>query len=112
MSEEKSEVQYAAICSGDDHTGSWLWCSVFGKTTTKSAFHLYVVNGGYEAKYDPVGRTLKIGNQVHLNVRLAGFGKVPKEWLSETASDYNVIIERYLRSGEYHSVEYFVHDRV
>lgn len=112
--DEKSSMSYAAFCYGDDRTGNWLWCDVSKKVDTKKPFYANVINGAWQLKYDPVSRigTVVETKQIILGLRLAGIGKVPKEWVSEFNGDWNHIIDEFLRTGEYQSVEYFVHDRV
>jgi len=115
--EPKSTSSYAAFCSGDDATGTWLWCEVNGKIDTKKPFYADVENGNWQMKYDPVSRMMTVvaTKQMVPGMRLAGIGKVPKAWfeaVSEGNWNYNHIIEMFLRTGEYQTVEYFVHDRV
>ena len=112
---ELSESVYAAFCLGTDQSGTWLWCSGVGKKINlKRPFYADVDNGAWQLKYDPVARlgTVVATKQQIFGLRLAGIGKVPAEWLVETHGDYNEIIDRYLRSGEYHGAESFVHDRI
>lgn len=115
--EEKSNCCYAAFCYGDDDNGTWLWCDVDTKIDTKKPFYADVINDQWQLKYDPVSRVMTVvaTKQVVMGVRLAGIGKVPKAWFEGVSASnwsYNHIIEKYLRTGEYQTVEYFVHDRV
>ena len=114
--EEKTEGCYAALCCGDDDTGSWLWCHVSSKLDTKKPFYANVENGAWQLRYDPVSRLMTVveTKQVVMGVRLAGIGRVPMAWFEGTSwsnTPSNQIIEKYLRTGEYQTVEYFVHDR-
>lgn len=114
--EEKSIQSYAAFCYGDDSTGTWLWAEIGKKVDTKKPFYADIENGAWQLKYDPVSRAGMVvaTKQIITGLRLAGIGKVPKSWfeaVSEGNWGYNHIIEKFLRTGEYQDVEYFVHDR-
>lgn len=113
--EEKSSTVYAALCHGNDVEGTWLWCDTGMRVAnTSKPFYADVINGGYQIKFDPKSRTMMVTatKQIVLGLRLAGLGHVPKAWLESTAGDYNGIIEKFLRTGEYLTVEYFSHDRI
>jgi hypothetical protein len=114
--EEKSISTYAAFCHGDDATGTWLWCQVSSSTDIEKPFYAYVENGRWQLKYDSVARMMTVveTKQMIPGMRLAGIGKVPKAWLESVPRNEwpgNNIIRSFLRTGEYRSVEYFVHDR-
>lgn len=113
--EEKSSSVYAALCYGTDKEGTWLWCDTgMRNADTSKPFYADVINGGYQVKYDPKSRTgiVTATKQIVLGLRLAGLGHVPKAWFEVTKGDYNDIIEKFLRTGEYLAVEYFAHDRI
>ena len=118
MSEEEKSLQnYAAFCSGEDSTGTWLWCEIGDKVDTKKPFYADVENGNWQKRYDPVSRlgTVVATKQQLLGLRLAGIGRVPEAWFQAVSAKnwaYNHIIETFLRTGEYRSVDYFVHDKV
>lgn len=109
--EQKSLRHYAALCSGDDDNGTWLWCMIDRTIDAIRPFYAVVENGDWELKYDPASRlmTVTATKQIVTGMRLAGIGNVPKHWIED--EDYNGIINKFLRTGEYQTVEYFVHDR-
>jgi len=107
MAEEISEYSYAALVIGDDRDGAWFWCHTGHKIVKLSnALVLEVVNGGTQIRYDYAARLVRVmqTGQMIPNVRLAGIGKIPKD-LEECG--YNLIIEKFLRSGDYRTLPEF-----
>lgn len=109
MSEEMSSQTYAALCLGDDRTGTWLWGTISKNARPNQTFYVDVINGFWQMKFDGVSRLATVCDtkQVVTGLRLAGFGKVPKSLMEDTGGNYNEIIAKFLRTGEYRRTEFY-----